>query len=122
MKILNYIVAAAFLFSVIVQYNDPDPLLWMVIYGLAGAACVLAIGGRGHWLFPAAIGALTLLWALTLAPSVIGKVGFGELFEAFEMKDERVEVAREFCGLLIIAGWMAVLTFTDWRKKPDRKM
>ena len=47
MKILNYVMAAAFIFSVIVQFNDPDPLLWMLIYGLAGAACVLAMRRRG---------------------------------------------------------------------------
>jgi hypothetical protein len=117
MKILNYVMTAAFLFSVIVQYNDPDPLLWMLIYGLAGAACVLAIGNRGSWIFPAAVGLVALVWATTLASQVIGKVAFGELFEAFEMKDERVEVAREFGGLLIIAFWMAVLVFDARRRK-----
>ena len=109
MKILNYLMTALFLFSVIVQYNDPDPLRWMLIYGLAGAACVLAIADRLNWMFPAVIGVVALVWALKLAPNVIGKVAFGELFEAFEMKDERVEVAREFGGLLIVAFWMAVL-------------
>jgi hypothetical protein len=117
MKILNYVMAAAFLFSVIVQYNDPDPLIWMLVYGLAGAACVLAILRRSNWIFPAAIGLVTLVWALTLAPAVIGKVAFGELFEAFEMKDQRVEAAREFGGLLIIAFWMAVLVFDALRRK-----
>jgi hypothetical protein len=117
MKILNYVMAAAFLFSVIVQFNDPDPWLWMLIYGLAGAACVLAIGNRGSWIFPAAVGLVALVWALTLASQVIGKVAVGELFEAFEMKDERVEVAREFGGLLIIVFWMAVLVFDAQRRK-----
>jgi len=117
MKILNYVMAACFLFSVIVQFNDPDPLLWMLIYGLAGAACVLAIGNRGSWIFPAAVGLAAMAWAIRLASNVIGKVTFGELFEAFEMKDERVEVAREFGGLLIIAFWMAVLVFDARRRK-----
>jgi hypothetical protein len=117
MKILNYVMAAAFLFSVIVQFNDPDPLLWMLIYALAGAACVLAILNRGSWIFPAAIGSVALVWAITLASNVIGQVAFSELFEAFEMKDERVEVAREFGGLLIIAFWMSVLAFDARRRK-----
>src|SRR5262249_42250242 len=116
MKALNYVMAACFLFSVVVQYNDPDPIVWMLIYGLAGLACALAIAGRLNWIFPAAIGVAALAWALTLAPNVIGKVAFGELFEAFEMKDERVEVAREFGGLLIVAFWMAALTAQSLRK------
>lgn len=116
MKILNYVMIAAFLFSVIVQYNDPDPFWWMLIYGLAGAACVLALRRRGGWMFPAAVGGAALAWALTLAPSVLGRVRFGELFEAFEMKDARVEVGREFGGLMIVAVWMAMLVI-DWRRK-----
>ncbi|MEO6726888.1 MAG: transmembrane 220 family protein [Blastocatellia bacterium] len=117
MKILNYVMTAAFLFSVAVQYNDPDPLRWMAIYGAAAAACVMAIQRRGEWLLPAAIGAIALVWALSYAPQVIGKVRFGELFEAFEMKDARVEVAREMGGLLIVTVWMAVLTVVSLRRR-----
>jgi len=117
MKALNYLMTACFLFSVIVQYNDPDPLPWMVIYGLAAAACVLAILDRGSWVFPPAVGAVTLVWAITLAPGVLGRVGFSELFEAFEMKDARVEVAREMGGLLIVAFWMSVLTVRKLRRE-----
>ncbi len=120
MKFLNYLMTACFLFSVIVQYNDPDPLPWMLIYGLAGAACVLAILNRGKWLVPAAIGAAALVWAITLAPSVIGKVALGELFEAFEMKDETIEIAREMGGLLIVSFWMAVLVFDDLRSQTGK--
>lgn len=108
-KVVNCLMTAAFLFSVVVQYNDPDPLLWMAIYGAAAIVCILTIKGRGWWPLPAAVGLIALVWALSYAPQVIGKVRFGELFEAFEMKDERVEVAREMGGLLIVAFWMAVL-------------
>jgi hypothetical protein len=117
MKPLNYLMTAAFLFSVIVQYNDPDPVRWMLMYGSAGAACVLAIAGRLRWAFPAVVGVVALAWALTLAPSVFGKVAFRELFASFEMKDERIEVGREFGGLLIVAFWMAALTIHALRKK-----
>jgi hypothetical protein len=117
MKILNYVMTACFLFSAVVQYNDPDPLVWMLIYSLSAVACGLAIAGRLNWMFPAAIGITALAWAMTLAPNVIGKVAFGELFESFEMKDERVEVAREFGGLLIVAFWMAALVFQSLRRK-----
>src|SRR5262245_52450467 len=117
MKILNYVMAACFLFSAIVQYNDPDPLVWMLIYCLAGAACVIAIAGRLNFMFPAAIGIAALAWAMTLTPKVIGQVAFGELFEAFEMKDARVEVAREFGGLLIVAFWMSALVIQSLRRR-----
>ena len=118
MKILNYVMIAAFLFSVIVQYNDPDPIRWMAIYAGAGAACVLSLRQRGGWWVPALVGAVALTWALSLAPSVLGKVRVGELFEAFEMKDERVEIGREFGGLMIVATWMAALVaHWLWRER-----
>jgi hypothetical protein len=109
----NCVMTACFLFSAVVQYNDPDPALWMAVYGAAAAACVLHLAGRRDWPLFAAVGLTAFAWAATLAPRVVGKVAFGELFEAFEMKDTRVEEAREMGGLLIIAAWMAVLTFTS---------
>ncbi|MGD8279188.1 MAG: transmembrane 220 family protein [Gemmatimonadota bacterium] len=110
----NGLMLLAFLASVAVQYNDPDPLRWVVIYGAAALACARAVTGRSGWILPALVGAAALVWALSLAPGVLGRVGFGELFEAFEMKDVRVEVGREFGGLMIIVGWMAVLLLA-WR-------
>ena len=108
-KLLNYLMLALFIFSLIVQYNDPDPLTWMTIYGLAAAACVSAFKRPAHWLLPGALALVSLIWAGTIAPRVWGKVAFGELFEAWEMKDLRVEEAREMGGLLIVAAWMLVL-------------
>ena len=107
--LLNYLFLAMFSFSVIVQYNDPDPLTWMTIYGLAAVACVIAIKRPAHWLLPGALLLASLIWASTLVPHVWGKVRFGELFAAWEMKDLRVEEAREMSGLLIVAAWMLVL-------------
>ncbi len=108
-KPLNYVMLAMFVFSIIVQYNDPDPLVWMTVYGAAAAACILAHKQPAHWLLSGALLLATALWAATIAPRVLGRVRFGELFEAWEMKDLRVEEAREFGGLLIAAAWMAAL-------------
>jgi len=108
--------ALLFVFAAAVQYNDPDPLRWMAIYLAAAAACVLAVLHRlPRWL-PMAVGLVALAWAATLAPHVFGRVGWGEMVEAWEMKDVRVEEGREMYGLLIVAGWMAVLTLAGWRR------
>ena len=108
-KLLNYLLLALFIFSVIVQYNDPDPLTWMTIYGLAAAACIIAFKRPAHWLLPGVLALVSLVWAATIAPRVWGKVALGELFEAWEMKDLRVAEAREMGGLLIVASWTFVL-------------
>lgn len=117
MKIANWVMLVAFAFGVIVQYNDPDPARWMAIYGAATLACALFAAGRQPWIVPALVLAIAVLWAATLAPAALGKVGFGEMFEAFEMKDERVEIGREFGGLVIIAAWMLALTVVSFRRK-----
>jgi len=109
------VIAALFVFAALVQYNDPDPLRWMAIYLAAAAACVLALLRRlPRWL-PTVVGLAALAWAATLAPQVLGRVGMGEMVEAWEMKDARVEEGREMYGLLVVAGWMAVLALAGRR-------
>ncbi len=109
MRILNIVMLLAFLLSVFVQINDPDPLLWIIVYGLAAAACIMYHVKKLEWRYPAVLGVLTLLWAASLAPAVIGKVGWGELVTDITMKTIAVEKGREMGGLLIIAAWMLVL-------------
>lgn len=110
--ILNYFMLIVFVYMVAVQYNDPDAPLWMATYGLAAIACILALRGKLNWGFSALLALATFGWALFLAPQVIGKVSFGELFESMEMKTIVVEQAREMGGLLITAVWMLILTIT----------
>jgi Transmembrane family 220, helix len=108
-RVANWVMIAAFLFSVAVQYNDPDPFRWMLIYGMAALACVLKLLGRLAWYLPAAVGVAAFGWAASLAPGVIGKTTFGEMFQEFHMINTVVEEAREMGGLLIVAAWMGVL-------------
>ena len=35
LSITNYVMLAVFILCIAVQYNDPDPGIWMLIYGLA---------------------------------------------------------------------------------------
>lgn len=108
-RVVDALFLVMFLFSVIVQVNDPDPVAWMAIYGLAVFACALSLLGRLRAWVPALVGALALLWAINIAPRVVGRVPFLEMFGAFEMKDVGVEESREMYGLVLIAVWMAVL-------------
>jgi hypothetical protein len=100
---------ALFLIAAALQYNDPDPIQWMAIYGLAALACLLALAGRLPRPVPGLIGLAALVWALALAPAVVGRVSLGELFESYTMKSQSVEEAREMGGLLVVTAWMAVL-------------
>ena len=102
--------AVLFAFAAAVQYNDPDPLQWMAMYGLAMLACGLALAGRLPRLLAALAGLGALVWAGTLAPGVVERVSLGELFQPYGMLSTAVEEGREMGGLLIVAAWMGVLT------------
>lgn len=98
-----------FALSVVVQFNDPDPLRWAAIYGAAAIVCLASFANRAaRW--PALIvGGIALIWALGIAPRVVGKVNPREMFNAWEMKNIGIEESREMYGLLLVAFWMALV-------------
>lgn len=108
-RIINVLIAALFLLAVAVQYNDPDPVRWMLIYLAAAVACVLAVLRRVPWPFPALTAAIAFVWAMTLMPNVIRNGGTSGMFAQWEMADIHVEEAREFFGLLIVVVWMVTV-------------
>jgi len=116
-SILNIIMMLAFLFSVAVQYNDPDPIQWMAIYGAAAAACILQLRGKLDWKFSATVSAAALLWALFILPGVLSRPFPTSMVDSFHMTGVADEEARELGGLLIILTWMIVLTIHLRRKE-----
>ena len=97
---------ALFVLSLAVQYNDPDPYLWMPIYGLA--AVLAGMGAAGRLPLRANVAALLLYLALfTLwAPSLLG--ARREAFESWHMQAPEDEEPREAGGLALCALWSAV--------------
>ena len=110
-RILNAIMAALFGFAVAVQYNDPDPVRWMLIYGAAGAVCIVAaVRGRVPLRAPLLVGVIALAWAVYWMTDVRDPATYSHMFDSWEMKSIPVEEARESSGLLIVFAWMVVLT------------
>ena len=98
-----------FALSVVVQFNDPDPIRWVAIYGAAALVCLLSLIKRVRKWQPLVVGVIALIWAATIAPRVVGRVDPKSMFSAWEMKDSGVEESREMYGLLLVAFWMAVV-------------
>lgn len=109
--------AVLFLFGALVQLNDPDPLVWLVVYLVAALVSIFAIRKPRHLLAPVLVFVVTVVWALTLVPVVIQHVPFTDMFGAWEMKNEGIEKSREMYGLLIIASWMALLSVSAIKKR-----
>jgi len=104
----NGIMLLMFLFSAVVQFNDPDPLAWMGIYGAAAGVCGLEMQRRAPLSAPLAVASIALVWAGSLYYRAQG-VPISSLFAQWEMRDLRIEEAREMYGLAIAGIWMMVI-------------
>jgi hypothetical protein len=104
----NGIMAALFVFSAVVQVNDPDPLRWILLYGLAALVCVLEARRTMPWPVAAAAAAVALVAAVLIARD-LDFAPVASLFEQWEMRDTSIEETREVGGLLIVAAWMTVV-------------
>ncbi|MCX2741139.1 transmembrane 220 family protein [Pontibacter anaerobius] len=101
-KIAAILFGLMFLSFVVVQYNDPDPVIWMIIYGAAALLCFLSAAGKA----PA-----PLLWVAAVLFAVGGIYMWPERFEGVSIGGgdiKNIEEARESLGLflatLIFAG------------------
>lgn len=104
--------AVIFLYFAYLQLNDENAIRWALIYGVAALACILYVIRRLPWVVPAALGTLTIIWALTKVPDLIGQdLPMHEVFGTMRMISTAVQECREMLGLLIVAFWMSTLTF-----------
>jgi hypothetical protein len=110
---LNGLMAPLFLLAVLVQYNDPDPVRWMLIYGAACAVtAVVAAKGRIPMAVPLAVALIALGWAVIwYSEGPRSLVLYGHMFDSWQMKSAPVEEAREVSGLLIVTFWMGLVAF-----------
>jgi phosphatidylserine synthase len=107
---VSAVMTALLALGVLVQYNDPDPIQWMAIYGAACVLSALVVARRRVPIWAiAAVGIVAVLWGALIGQGAFGRSHFAEMFESWEMKAPAVEEAREAWGLMIIAAWMAVL-------------
>jgi hypothetical protein len=97
-----------FLIFAFVQINDPDPVKWILIYGVMAVMCILAI----FEFYPgkAIVGLLVIfiLYSFAYVPGVIEwltKDNKALLFDDIaKMQYPYIEEAREFLGLWICIG------------------
>jgi len=122
MKIFNIFFCVLFILFAALQYNDPDPYLWIPIYGYAAVLCGLAFKNR---YFPKAyIAGITvyMLYAIFLFFTKNGVLDWANEHNAENlvqtMKAEKpwIEDTREFGGLLILVA-VLLINYLHSRKK-----
>ncbi len=108
-KILNAFFAAVFLLSAYMQYNDPDPIAWIAIYGYGALVCTLAFFKKDNriWHYAGIVFFLSYAIYLFFAPD--GAYSWFTLHSAENiagaMSNNKpwIESTREFFGLLILS-------------------
>lgn len=121
MKITNIILTILFTLFAGWQFNDPDPWIWVSIYGMVAMISGAAVF-RKHNLVVVYIGiAICVLGIGILFPELINWVRMGTPDIAETMKTDRpyIEFVREFFGLIIS---LAALLFHFYQiRKLDSK-
>ncbi len=118
MKTAGIIACALFVFGALVQFNDPDPVRWVIAYLMAAGIALAALLGREVTWLATAAGAAFAIGALSFTPA-LGAAPLRELLLP-EMKTIEIEEAREALGLAICATWMAVLAGHGWFTRRSR--
>ena len=113
----RWILSALFLLSAGLQLNDPDPLRWIGVYGLAAIAMVFPEGSAAIACSRALLAVLCLGWAALLWNEVPAGASLAELFGPMESRGGRVELGREVGGLLVVGVSLAIAATVAWRKR-----
>jgi hypothetical protein len=107
-RVLAALMCGVFVLSAAVQWNDPDPWLWIPLYALAAVLAGLGAAGRLPLLPNALALVLFAVFLAIWAPSVAE--ARPDAFTHWQMRSPADEEAREAGGLALCALWSAVQT------------
>jgi len=123
LKFFNIFFCIVFILFAAVQYNDPDPYIWMPIYLYAAILCWLAFRNQ---FFPAAYLLGIVVYAAYAVYKFLDQNGVWDWMTKHDaaniagtMKAEKpwIEETREFFGLVILIVVLLVDYFYAKRKK-----
>lgn len=103
MKLFNIILAIFFIAFAVLQYNDPDPYIWMFVYGVTALLCVNTAMGRNFRLGNISVIVFSIIWMVLLIPQLVEWIvgGLPPVDNGGTNKSAQTELLREFFGLFI---------------------
>ena len=109
MKILNIILCILFVLFAVVQYNDPDPYIWVPIYLFVAGVCGYAAYGKFNSRVTWGGFIIISLYMISYIPAFIDwiKMGMPSVVETMKAEKSYVELTREFGGLVICVVTLA---------------
>ena len=127
MKFFNIIFCIVFILFAAVQYNDPDPYLWIPIYLYPALLCYFKVIQKSihriaYWVGFLVFGAYAI-YKMFDTNGIIDWIQFHNASNiASTMKAEKpwIEESREFFGLVIILIVLSINYFKTNKIKPSR--
>ena len=117
MRKIHLILGFIFLLFAIIQFNDPDPLMWICLYGgVAAIAFFAAYGKFNIWIILLGI-AVCAFELFKLFPSFWAWVqdGMPSIVESMKAESLYIELVREFLGIVVALG--ALVYYYLWARK-----
>lgn len=113
----NRAVGLLFLAAAALQWNDPDPLRWVVVYAAASIVCFAAPAWKHAWVVAAAVGCTCAAWAMALLPGTAPDFKPAHLLSGMKAGTPSIEQGREILGLAVVATWMAIVAISRRRAR-----
>ncbi len=113
--------AIMFMAFTYLQFNDPDPLTWILVYGTMVVVCTMAaFNNYKRNLILIQAGAY-IIYAVILWPGVMDWLGSPDRSALFDdlakMEFAYIEETREFIGLLICLAVLGLYWFKSSRRR-----
>ena len=122
MRFLYIFLAIMFVAFAALQINDPDPVLWILIYGAMVVVCVMAVFKVYNKRVLIILSVVFIVYCVVLWPGVaewFQQEDKSVLFDdVMKMEYPYIEESREFLGLLICLVVLAFYLIRSYRKRP----
>jgi asparagine N-glycosylation enzyme membrane subunit Stt3 len=103
-KNIYFVISGLFLLFAIVQWNDPDPLIWMIFYGVMSLIYILlALGKKFAFYLSVLMLTVSVVYMGFILPEIIKwiKDGMPSIVQSMKATIPTIEYTREFLGLLL---------------------
>ena len=119
MRIVNFLLAIMFLVFAFVQVNDPDPVIWILIYGIMAVFCIMAIFEFYPKKFMIGVLVLYALYSIVYLPGLAQWLRSDNKADLFDKKEKMenlyIEESRESLGLFICIIVLVFYLVRSWK-------
>ena len=107
-RVTAILMTGLLILSAVVQWNDPDPLRWILCYSATAIITLCSLIRPLPPLIPLIWGMVVLLSNLFVGMDLLmseEQFDWNSFWNVIAMKNEAVELGRELGGLLLVTCW-----------------